>query len=98
MKKADILIKPLITEKITELGEKFNKYGFVVDRRANKLEIKGAVEDMYGVTVKGVNTTIIPGKAKVRYTKRGFSRGQTKAYKKAIITLAEGEVIDFFNT
>lgn len=93
----NILIKPLVTEKMTKLGEKLNRYGFMVDRRADKLQIKDAVEKMYGVTVASVNTMRYSGKLKVRYTKAGVQRGRTNAYKKAIITLAEGNVIDFYS-
>ena len=94
---AEILKKPVITEKMTELGEKLNRYGFVVDRKANKLQIITAVEKMYGVSIKSVNTMVIAGKAKSRFTKGGVVSGQTGAYKKAIITLEEGEIIDFYS-
>ena len=93
----EILKRPIITEKMTRLGEKLNRYGFIVDRKANKLEIKKAVEKMYGVSVKGVNTMVIPGKNRVRYTKTSMTSGQKSAYKKAIITLNEGETIDFYS-
>ncbi|RMF04082.1 MAG: 50S ribosomal protein L23 [Bacteroidetes bacterium] len=92
----NILIKPLITEKAELLSEGLNKYSFVVDRKANKVEIRKAVEDMYGVAVDSVNTAVMPGKVKSRMTKSGFLRGRISAYKKAIVTLAEGEEIDFF--
>ena len=91
-----ILIKPLVTEKISDLNEK-GKYGFVVDRKANKVEIKQAVEKMYGVNVESVNTMQYPGKQKTRYTKAKIVTGRTAAFKKAIITVAEGEVIDFYS-
>lgn len=91
-----ILIKPLITEKSEMLSEEFNKVSFVVSRKANKLEIKKAVEDMYNVAVESVSTMIMPAKTKNRNTKSGIIRGTVSAYKKAIITLAEGEEIDFF--
>lgn len=93
----EILKKPIITEKMTKLGEKLNRYGFIVEREANKLEIKKAVEGMYGVTVKSVNTMVIPGKAKVRQTTTGITKGMKKPYKKAIVTLSEGETIDFYS-
>ncbi len=93
----NILIKPVITEKMTDEGEKHNRFGFIVDRRANKLEIKHAVEKMYDVSVDKVRTLIYPGKAKSRNTKSGVVSGRTNSYKKAIIDLAEGEIIDFYS-
>ena len=92
----NILIKPVITEKMTDESEKYNRFGFVVDRRANKLEIKDAVEKMYGVSVEKVRTMVYPGKAKSRNTKGGVISGRTNSYKKAIVDLAEGESIDFY--
>ena len=92
-----IVIKPVITEKMTAMGEKLNRYGFIVQRKANKLQIKKAVEELYSVQIRDVNTMVIPGKAKTRYTKSGFISGQTSAYKKAIVTLKEGETIDFYS-
>jgi large subunit ribosomal protein L23 len=94
----EILIKPLVTEKMTIQGEKLNRYGFVVDRRANKLEIKKAVEEMYGVTVKEVNTVNYHGKRKSRFTKAGLLTGRTNHFKKAIITLAGDDKIDFYSS
>jgi large subunit ribosomal protein L23 len=91
-----IIIKPVITEKMTALGEKLNRYGFIVQRKSNKLQIKKAVEELYGVQISSVNTMVIPGKTKTRHTKSGFVSGQTSAYKKAIVTLKEGETIDFY--
>lgn len=91
-----ILVKPIITEKAELLSEKKSKYSFVVHRKANKVEIKKAVEEMYGVNVASVNTTIMPSKAKNRNTKSGVLKGKVSAYKKAIISLADGEEIDFF--
>ncbi len=93
----DILKKPIVTEKMTRLGEKLNRYGFIVDKRANKIEIKKAVEEMYDVRVDAVNTIIYGGKAKSRYTKTGIISGKTDSFKKAIVTLAEGENIDFYS-
>jgi large subunit ribosomal protein L23 len=93
----NILIKPIITEKMTHLGETLNRYGFIVHKEANKLQIKEAVEKLYGVDVREVNTMRYSGKAKSRFTKTGVIGGRTKAYKKAIITLAEGETIDFYS-
>ena len=92
----NILIKPLITEKSEELSESLNKYCFVVNRKANKIEIRKAVEKMYGVAVESVNTLVMPAKAKTRNTRAGILKGRVSAYKKAIVTLAEGEEIDFF--
>jgi large subunit ribosomal protein L23 len=93
----EILIKPLVTEKMTELGERFNRYGFVVDRRATKPQIKKAVETLYNVSVDSVNTMIYGGKIKSRYTKGGIITGKTASYKKAVVTLAEGDSIDFYS-
>ena len=93
-----IIIKPIVTEKQTAITEKFpNCYGFRVSPDANKLEIKKAVEEMYGVTVESVNTMNYAGKKKSRYTKSGIINGKTSAFKKAIVTLKEGETIDFFS-
>ncbi len=93
----DILIKPLVTEKMTDQAERFNRYGFVVDRRATKPQIKKAVESLYNVTVDSMNTMVYGGKMKSRYTKGGIITGKTVSYKKAIVTLAEGESIDFYS-
>ena len=92
----DVLIKPLVTEKVSDLNEK-GKYGFIVNRRANKVEIKKAVEKMYGVTVERVNTMLYQGKQKTRYTKSKVITGRTESFKKAIVTVADGEVIDFYS-
>lgn len=91
-----VLIKPLVTEKVAALNEK-GKYGFVVTKTANKVEIKKAVEKTYGVTVERVNTLRYSGKNKSRFTKTGVVSGRTPSYKKAVITVAEGEVIDFYS-
>ena len=113
----NILVKPLISEKMTRLTDAaaspkltriqrnkgialppaHNRYGFIVDKRANKIEIKKAVENFYNVKVVDVNTMNYSGKAKSRYTKAGFISGRTNAYKKAIVTLAEGDAIDFYS-
>jgi large subunit ribosomal protein L23 len=93
----DILLKPIVTEKLTAQGEKLNRYGFVVSRRANKIQIKKAVEEMYGVTVESINTLIYAGKNKSRFTKTGVIAGKKNSYKKAIVTLAQGETIDFYS-
>ncbi|MBO7278546.1 MAG: 50S ribosomal protein L23 [Bacteroidales bacterium] len=92
-----IIIKPIVTEKLTILGEKLNRYGFIVDRAANKIEIKNAVEQMYGVTVKSVNTVNYHGKRKSRYTKAGLLTGRANHYKKAYVTLAGEDKIDFYS-
>lgn len=92
----DVLIKPIITEKMAEQAEKLHRYGFIVDERANKLEIKNAVEKMYGVTVKQVNTSRYIGKIKMRNTKKGLAIGIVNKCKKATVTLKEGDVIDFY--
>jgi large subunit ribosomal protein L23 len=91
-----ILIKPLITEKATRLADKRNTYSFVVNRDANKIEIKAAVEGMFNVTVDNVNTAILPGKPKSRSTKTAIVRGTKSSYKKAFVTLPPGETIDLF--
>ena len=90
-----VLRKPLVTEKASALNEQ-GKYGFIVHRKANKVEIKKAVEKMYGVTVESVRTMNYMGKSKSRYTKSGVISGRKPAYKKAIVTVADGEVIDFY--
>jgi len=92
-----VIIKPIITEKMTQMGEKLNRYGFMVDRRANKLQIKQAIKDLYGVDVAMVNTLVFSGKNKTRFTKTGIISGRTSTYKKAIVTLAKGESIDFYS-
>lgn len=92
-----ILIKPIVTEKMTVQGDKLNRYGFIVERTANKLEIKKAVEQMYGVTVQDVNTVNYHGKRKSRYTKAGMLTGRTNNYKKAFVTLAGEDKIDFYS-
>ena len=91
-----ILIKPIVTEKLTIQGEKLNRYGFIVDREANKLQIKAAVEQLYNVTVAEVNTVNYHGKRKSRYTKAGMLNGRTNHYKKAYVTLAGEDKIDFY--
>ena len=91
-----IIIKPIVTEKLTDQGEKLNRYGFVVDRKANKLQIKEAVEKLYGVSVSEVNTVNYHGKRKSRYTKAGLLRGRANHYKKAYVTLAGEDKIDFY--
>jgi large subunit ribosomal protein L23 len=91
-----ILKRPLVTEKVSALNEK-GKYGFIVDLNANKVEIKAAVEKMYGVNVEKISTLSVMGKLKTRFTKAGVLAGRKPNYKKAIVTLAQGEVIDFYS-
>jgi len=93
----NILLKPIVTEKMTSQGDKQNRYGFVVARNANKLQIKKAVEELYSVSVDSVNTMRYGGKIKTRNTKSGLLVGKTSALKKAVVTLAEGNKIDFYS-
>jgi large subunit ribosomal protein L23 len=92
-----ILIKPIITEKATRENELLRRYGFIVNSNANKLQIKKAVEDTYNVHVNDVRTMNYPYERSVKYTKKGVVAGKTGGYKKAIIQLAEGNTIDFYN-
>ena len=92
-----ILVKPIVTEKLTIQGDKLNRYGFIVDRTANKIEIKKAVEQQYGVSVEDVNTVNYHGKRKSRYTKAGLLTGRANHYKKAYVTLAGEDKIDFYS-
>ena len=91
-----IIIKPIVTETLTDQGEKLNRYGFIVDRKANKIQIKAAVEQMYNVSVAEVNTVNYHGKKKSRYTKAGILRGRMNHFKKAYITLSGDDKIDFY--
>jgi large subunit ribosomal protein L23 len=91
------IIKPLVTEKMTAVTDKEHKFGFVVRPEANKLEIKKEVETLYNVTVVSVNTMRYMGKNKSRYTKRGLISGRSNAFKKAVVTLKEGDTIDFYS-
>ncbi|NMC36788.1 MAG: 50S ribosomal protein L23 [Bacteroidales bacterium] len=93
----NILLKPIVTEKMTSQGDKYNRYGFLVAKNANKLQIKKAVEELYGVTVDSVNTMRYGGKVKTRNTRSGYLVGKTTATKKAVVTLAEGNKIDFYS-
>jgi len=93
----EILQKPLITEKMSKKGDTLNQYGFIVDKRADKEQIKKVVEEMYGVTVEAVNTMRYAGKVKTRNTKAGLIAGKTNSFKKAIISLKKGEQIDFYS-
>jgi large subunit ribosomal protein L23 len=97
MKLSEVLIKPILTEKANSQQESLRRYAFKVARKANKLEIKKAIEEFYGVNVIDVNTAVVPGKNKTRYTKKGFTKGQKPAYKKALVTVAEGENIDLYS-
>ncbi len=96
MKLSDVLIKPILSEKANKQSEKMNRYTFIVDRKANKLEIKKAIEQFYGVQVEEVNTLVMPSKQKAKYTKAGFIVGRKPAKKKALITVADGETIDLY--
>ena len=93
----DIILKPVVTEKMNLKGESLKQYGFVVDKRANKVQIKKAVEELYGVTVESVNTMRYAGKQKSRFTKTGLITGKKNTLKKAMVTLREGETIDFYS-
>jgi large subunit ribosomal protein L23 len=94
----NILQKPIITEKMTRLGEKSGRYGFIVNPKANKIQIKKAVQDLYNVVVVDVNTMNYRGKKKSRGTKTGFTTGKTPTFKKAIVTLKSGDSIDFYSS
>ena len=93
----EVLIRPILTEKANAQQEKLRRYAFKVNRKANKLEIKKAVEDFYGITVVDVNTVVVPSKARSRSTKAGLITGRKPGYKKALITLAEGDTIDLYS-
>lgn len=92
-----IIIKPIITEKITKQSELNNRYGFVVDKKANKIQIKNAIEAAYGVNIVAVNTMNVRPDRSVKYTKSGMISAKTNAYKKAVVEVKEGEAIDFYN-
>ena len=94
----EILLKPILTEKLTAQEDPLNRYGFLVDRTANKILIKKAIEEMYGVTVESVNTMRYAGKNKSRFTKAGVIAGRSNAFKKAMVTLPKGEKIDFYSS
>ena len=93
----DIILKPIISEKMTAESEKFNRFGFIVRKNTNKLQIKKAIEQLYNVHVTSINTMIYGGKTKSRFTKTGTITGKTGSYKKAIVTLIDGEKIDFYS-
>ena len=97
MRPSEVLIKPILTEKANSQQEKLRRYAFKVAKKANKLEIKKAVESFYGVNVTNVNTTVAPGKNKSRFTKAGVVSGRKPSYKKAFVTIAEGESIDLYS-
>lgn len=92
-----IIVKPLVTEKMSSISEKLNRFGFIVRPDANKLQIKSEIEALYNVNVVSVNTMNYDGKNKSRYTKSGLISGRSNAYKKAVVTLKEGETIDFYS-
>jgi large subunit ribosomal protein L23 len=98
MKLSEVLIRPILTEKANAQQEKLRRYAFKVARKANKLEIKRAIEGFYGVTVVQVNTSVSPGKNKSRFTKAGVISGRKPAYKKAFVTISEGENIDLYSS
>jgi large subunit ribosomal protein L23 len=93
----NIILKPVITEKMTNIKEKYNRYAFIVDRKADKIQIKKAVEEFYGVEVEWVNTLIQRGKDASRYTKTGLIKGKKSSFKKAIVQLKSEHMIDFFS-
>lgn len=93
----EIIVRPVVTEKMNAQAEGLRKYGFIVNKKANKVQIKRAVESLYGVTVESVNTIYYAGKRKSRYTRTGYVAGRRNAYKKAVITLREGDTIDFYS-
>ena len=91
------MIKPLVTENAIAISEKQNRYTFRVSPEANKAQIKNLVQSLYGVKVVDVNTMNYDGKKKSRYTKAGLINGKVAAFKKALVTVAEGETIDFYS-
>lgn len=95
--RSQIILKPVITEKMTSESEDNNRFGFLVERTANKIQIKNAIEKLYGVSVDKIWTMRYAGKNKSRYTKTGVVSGKTGAYKKAIVSLAEGDTIDLYS-
>ena len=91
------IVKPLVTEKMTKITEKQNKFGFIVRPEANKVEIKKEIEGLYNVTVTDISTCVYAGKNKSRYTKAGLIKGRSNSFKKAVVTLKEGDTIDFYS-
>lgn len=98
MRLSEVLIKPILTEKANAQQDKLRRYAFRVAKKANKLEIKKAIESFYGVSVTAVNTTVVPAKDRSRFTKTGITKGRKPGYKKAYVTVAEGENIDLYST
>ena len=92
----EFLKKPILTEKASSLTEKSNRFTFQVEHKANKLQIKSAIEKMYGVNILAINTMVVNGKLKSRNTKGGLVTGRSPKYKKAIVTLKDGETIDYY--
>jgi len=97
MKLSEVLIKPVLSEKVNSQSEKMNRYTFIVNRKANKIEIKKAVEEFYGINVTEVRTHILPSKLKQRFTTSGLLVGRKPARKKAVVTVANGETIDLYS-
>lgn len=97
MKLSEVLIKPILTEKANAQQDKLRRYAFRVAKKANKLEIKKAIESFYGVSVTAVNTAVVPAKDRSRFTKTGVTKGRKPGYKKAYVTVAEGENIDMYS-
>jgi len=93
----NVIIKPIVSEKMTQQTEALNDYGFVVNRKSNKIEIRKAIEDNYNVKVKSIRTMIYRGKEKSRFTKTGVIKGATSSFKKAIVRLEKDNSIDFYN-
>ena len=93
----EIQIEPIVTEKATKLSEKLNRYTFRVSPDANKFEIKKLIENLYGVKVEKINTAVVRGKNKTRWTRSGLLRGKTNEWNKAFVSLAEGQTIDFYS-
>jgi large subunit ribosomal protein L23 len=91
------IIRPLVTEKMNRLTEKEKQYGFIVNPQANKVQIKEEIESLYNVSVVGISTMVYAGKNKSRYTRSGFTKGRTNAFKKAVVTLKDGDTIDFYS-
>jgi len=92
----EIIVKPMVTERLTEEAERFNRYGFIVDKNANKIQIRESIEKMYSVSVTSVRTMNYMGKKNTRFTTAGMVKGKKPSYKKAIVTVAAGDSIDFY--
>ena len=91
------MIKPVVTEKANAISEKGNRYTFKVSPEMSKSQIIALIEELYDVKVTGISTMNYDGKKKQRYTKSGLLRGKVAAFKKAIVTIAEGQTIDFYS-